>query len=528
MTKLVPNRFPVVTISPRIAIIGEAPGAEEEAAGIPFVGQSGRLLDGLLTQAKILRSGCFIGNVFQYRPPGNVIGSVMKSPQWVECANRLNDDLGKFQPNLVIALGETALHHLTGKTGISNWRGSIMASPFGMAPVIPSHHPAYVLRQWSWYPILKLDLTKARTEADNPKPLPKRELVICDDFTQAMSELYAIRAAPRVAFDIETVGSPPDPICIGFAASAERAIVIPFHGRHTELEEGHLLANIANLLEDPRVEKVAQNAQFDIGVMFYSRGIITQGLVMDTMLAHHACYPELPKSLAFQTSIYTREPYYKWEAHQTAGQGEAEWGQGVPRDQLWRYNAKDCCVTFEIAAALEKELIDLDAMPGFATDMRSLGLALEMTMRGLKVDPARCEARLKEIDEQIATASAELTETFGPINTKSPKQMKELLYAKLKLPEQRGASGSVTTDADSLIELARQYPGKNLHLLLKERQLRTKRSFFDLDISRAGRLHAAYNVSGTETGRWSSSSSFLGGRNVMNLPDDCRDIYVAG
>ena len=529
----VPNYKPLVTGTPRLAIIGEAPGSEEVAQGQPFVGPSGQLLNRLLTKAGIMRATSYIGNVCQFRPPGNELSALPEhGPERTVSKDTLRRELADYKPDLIIALGETALTFLTNHTGISKWRGSLLpANPIvGMPPVrvLPSHHPAYVLRQWSWCPILQMDLKKAALEARTPnKPLPERTFLVQPGFEQAMAVLESLMQAKQIAFDIETVDS--KMICLGLAPSPEYAIVIPFLERWSPWQETQLVRQCQRVLENPASEKFAHNAQFDMGVLAFYHGILPANVSMDTMIAHHVCYPELPKALAFLTSVYTREPYYKWEAHQTEGQGEAEWGQGVPREQLYRYNAKDCCVTFECALALQQELTDQQAWPGFKIDMQMLPLAMEMTLRGMGVDMPACVARRTEIEKQVLELDTQLTLAFGQsINTKSPKQMKELLYDKLKLPIQRNAEGTPTANADALLELARQFNLPQIRLLLKNRQARTKVSFFQPDLHpRTGRIHPGFNVAGTETGRWSSAASFLGGRNVMNIPEDCRSIYTA-
>ena len=132
MSRRVLNTLPSFQSSgPRIALVGEAPGENEESQGKPFVGYSGQLLDQMCAKAGIIRASCLVGNVFQYRPPGNKIELVDKtSPFWVESVEQLRTDLKSFQPNLIVAMGNTALECLCDKRGITNWRGSILPSTF--------------------------------------------------------------------------------------------------------------------------------------------------------------------------------------------------------------------------------------------------------------------------------------------------------------------------------------------------------------------------------------------------------------
>jgi uracil-DNA glycosylase len=155
------NERPSVEVPYRLAIIGEAPGADEEAYGRPFIGASGRLLDSILNGVGLLRAGCFVGNVCQYRPPGNKIKNFgYDHPKVREGWAELKDQLNEYKPNCILALGNTPLHFLCGRSGITSWRGSILSSPFGK--IVPSIHPAAILRDYKLWPLLRFDALRAR------------------------------------------------------------------------------------------------------------------------------------------------------------------------------------------------------------------------------------------------------------------------------------------------------------------------------------------------------------------------------
>lgn len=543
MTSPCPNTIPEVAGPLRLAIVGEAPGDREVEARRPFVGPSGKLLSDLLDTVRVPRSGCFIGNVYQWQPPYNIIEKVDRStPEWKYSVDTLISELRAFKPTVTIACGNTPLEVLCSRHKITKWRGSILFSSYPeIGKVIPTLHPAAVLRQWPWYRTVLMDFERAVEEATHPnQPLPQRSFHICHSFQDAIGLLRSLEVGDGwIAFDIESITLTNEITCIGFATSADSAFVVPF-GDWPVHEEAQLRRAVERVLVGPR-PKIAQNAAFDIGMLITQWGIVVENLVMDTMLAQHSCYPELPKSLAFLCSMYTREPYYKWEAKRTAAEGdgeddEAAWGTSVPKDQLYAYNAKDCCVTFEVANCLAKEISEVGAELAFRSNMEQLPLAIEATVRGILIDQGVAARRLGDLETEISAVGRTAKEAFGRVvNTKSPKDMKALLYDELHLPVQktrpkrRGEEGSITTNEDALLELARQTQGKDfdIMILLKQRQLRTKTSFYKLDLYKDGRLHANKKVGGTETRRWSSSSSYLGGRNDMNIPEDCRDQFVA-
>lgn len=131
-----------------LVLIGEAPGAEEDRAGLPFVGPSGRLLDTMLASIGLDRQKVLITNVLPWRPPGN------RTPteQEIElCLPFLLRHLALLRPRHLVLLGGLATRVLTGSTqGIRRLRGRwVNVNIAGIArpvPALPTFHPAYLLR----------------------------------------------------------------------------------------------------------------------------------------------------------------------------------------------------------------------------------------------------------------------------------------------------------------------------------------------------------------------------------------------
>ena len=125
-----------------LMFVGEGPGAEEDRTGRPFVGQAGQLLDAMIVALGLERRQVYIANVVKCRPPGN------RDPQDDEvaaCAPFLDRQIALIRPRVIVALGKPAARRLTGSTApISALRGR-WASYLGI-PVLPTFHPAYLLR----------------------------------------------------------------------------------------------------------------------------------------------------------------------------------------------------------------------------------------------------------------------------------------------------------------------------------------------------------------------------------------------
>lgn len=131
----------------RIMFIGEAPGYEEDRTGLPFVGRAGKLLDKMLAAIGLDRTSAYIINVLPWRPPDN------RNPDLTEvakCIPFLRRHIELHAPEVIVLLGASPLRHVLGKTeGILQSRGKWLQYHVAgrMVPVMPTLHPAYLLRQ---------------------------------------------------------------------------------------------------------------------------------------------------------------------------------------------------------------------------------------------------------------------------------------------------------------------------------------------------------------------------------------------
>ncbi len=131
------------TGSSGVCFVGEGPGADEDAAGLPFVGAAGQLLDKMIAAMGLGRDEVYVCNVVKCRPPDN------RKPELDEmaaCIPYLNEQLDLIQPRVIVALGATAVQGLLGTTeGITRLRGRWQQYR-GQIDVMPTFHPAYLLR----------------------------------------------------------------------------------------------------------------------------------------------------------------------------------------------------------------------------------------------------------------------------------------------------------------------------------------------------------------------------------------------
>jgi uracil-DNA glycosylase len=127
-----------------LMVIGEAPGADEDRLGEPFVGRAGKLLDAMLRAIGLGREDVFIANILKCRPPNN------RDPQPAEtaqCTPYLERQIALIAPRVVLAVGRIAAQHLLqSDLAIGRLRGKALTFGSERIPIVVTYHPAYLLR----------------------------------------------------------------------------------------------------------------------------------------------------------------------------------------------------------------------------------------------------------------------------------------------------------------------------------------------------------------------------------------------
>lgn len=334
----------------KVVAVGESPGKNEMEKGKPFVGAAGELLDRAFDQANkalghraLIHDDVFITNICHVQPPGNDFDWFLKPqprPELMAGIIQLKTDIEQIKPNLVIALGAWPLKILTGKEGISKWRGSILESTLIKGQkVIATFHPASIFRIFDNHGIFQTDIRRCAEEAGFPEiQLPQREIIIATSGELLARYIPEFLKAEWLGCDIECFERADGSwqiSCVGFSDRPDRALVIPSSTPEWAIAVGILLGCDA--------KKIWQNGQFDLTVL-EDNGFKVKNTVWDIMYGHHAIYPEcagaedevkklqgrkgtvksaLGKGLGYQVSIYTKEPFYKddrklWKAARDA------------------------------------------------------------------------------------------------------------------------------------------------------------------------------------------------------------------
>ena len=140
--------FGVGNVDAELMFVGEAPGADEDEQGEPFVGKAGQLLTKIIQTMGLSRETVYIANILKCRPdtPGEASGNRKPTPEEMQtCIPYLHDQIDLIRPKVLVALGATAVEGLLGKTlGITRLRGRWQT--YRGIPLMPTYHPAFLLR----------------------------------------------------------------------------------------------------------------------------------------------------------------------------------------------------------------------------------------------------------------------------------------------------------------------------------------------------------------------------------------------
>lgn len=340
MSRLIKAQQPSV-VPTRLALVGEMPGDDEMRTGLVYTGKAGRVLNGGLATAEILREEIYIGNVFEEQPPAGIERWLRDPVRLADARARLNEELAAVSPTVIVPMGAHAVFALSDITAnISRVRGSPFLSPGPVMPgtkMLATFQPAYILRQWKMLTVFINDLMRAAAEAELGPGIvyPWREFTLEPSLAEIEQwvgtgtlvdsrgrTFPALSSADMVSVDIETGWG--QITCIALAPDEEHAICIPFVDTRkpsksywdTAAEEAAAWRHVKGVLTNRRLPKLGQNYTYDAVWLLQAMGIRTMNYRHDTRLMHHALLPELPKDLAFMAAAYTGKQWKHWGKHE--------------------------------------------------------------------------------------------------------------------------------------------------------------------------------------------------------------------
>lgn len=533
---------------PELIVVGEAPGEIEARHKTPFVGQSGKLLAQLVSQAGGRVTKVSRHNVVACRPPDN---RTPTPEEIARCVPRIYAAVeGAAVP--VMPLGITAADVFARLSNVPHFKLSAQLGKWHTATLpsgtqvkwIPSWHPAYALRTPSTSVQLRADIKRAyEGERINEVLATKPEVFIIRTFEEMVAALSRAPKDVLVSFDIETdntnwysrPGRPRDGILM--LAIAWK----PTFG----------LAIDADLLYDddravPYVEQwlaahplCAHNGKFD--VIFLRTGLqlhVREKFDIDTMLAHYALDEE-PGGQGLKKLAYEEFglPDYEEELIAKYLKSKNDLYSKIPFDQFAVYAVWDVVITLRLATIyrerLQAQTIEHGPLAGktrWEWPFINLLMATQATLtqveiNGIPIDAPYLRAwreRLLKERDRYAEEFRQITDSPN-LNLNSAPQMAALLYDKLKLPDP--AIGHEkhrklrSTDREAIVRLRGAHDC--IDILSKYRRIQKMVSSYVNNlltyVDNEGRVHPSYKVHGTETGRLAASDPAI---QTIPRPDD--------
>ncbi len=353
------------------------------------------------------------------------------------------------------------------------------------------------------------------------------------DTEQALEDLVRdLEQTGAFAFDTETTSTDPmaaELVGISFSAKPGSGWYVPVgHQEGKQLPMAEVLKKLGPLLEDEKIAKTAQNANYDMTVLA-NQGVQVRNLAFDTMLAAHVGGR---KSIGLKAMALDYFNHEMTPISDLIGTGRKQVTMAqVPVASAADYAAADADLTQRLAEVLSKELEQKGIKELFEqVEMPLVPVLVRMQANGVALDSDLLGRMSEELGGRLSEIEAGMYELVGHIfNINSPQQLSDVLFIELRLPPTRRTQKGHSTDASSLEGLkAMLDQGKSegvdpkayqlLDQILEYRQLsKIKSTYVDalpaLVNEKTRRIHTSYNQTGSATGRVSSNDP-----NVQNIP----------
>lgn len=526
-----------------VMIVGEAPGANEEREGKPFVGKSGELLREMLEAKGFDEKDLFITNAVSCRPPSNRTpskGEIKACKKWLEY------QIAMVKPRFVLLLGNVPLMSITGGAGITKRRGK----PFEKDGIIylATFHPAFALRDPDQRAVIERDIQTFSDIVDFGGIPEERDLVYRSVFTRQDFEdmLRDLRGA--VSFDLETTqlypwrhmvqdketkkwspGKKPEIVSMGFG-TARGQWCMPVHHPQSPWDDDELEAMVEELDEVlSECSLIVHNGKFDLLWMRVHYGMEWE-IDYDTMLAHYLIDENSFHGLKGLAMRLLGAP--DWEIETGEKQGDAPWARHA------KYLAHDVYYTRKLRYVLGKLMnTEPDVKRVYKRIMiPCANMFIDVEFHGVHINQEKFEEAEKFLRDQYDDALARLkkwepkyvTDKKGrkhDFNWGSTQQLAALLFGKPKdgimwglgiEPLDKTEAGNPST-SESVIKRIDHPCAADL---LKFREAKQQLSFF-IDGWKPylvnGRLHPSFKLHGTVTGRLSCENP-----NLQQVPRDPR------
>lgn len=573
----------------RVLFVAEAPGADEDKTGKPLVGRQGEIFNEILYDAGLNRSDVSIANTVSCRPPEN------RKPERTEiesCFQYLDAEIRLLKPEIIVLLGGTSIRKfLPGVTGVASVRGNWFVSEEYDCKILPTYHPAATFHDPTVRSKMLSDFRKVAemlTGGRGANLISVSHHVVSNQkqFDWLIENLHK---QELWAFDTETTGYnflTNEIFMMSFSWKMYTAVLLDLRKLdEIGITKEYMWSKLKEVFAN-QSKKIMQNGKFDIKFLM-RLGITVKNFYADTMFMHYLLDENSKHDLGTLAWQYSDRGGYEIRLEtyvlQNKKAGEDFDYATIPDDLLYPYALMDADVTLRAFHRMLPEIEKQQLTFTLFHIMMPVQRMLIMTeYHGVIVDRPYLDSLLvkynKEIDEQMGRALTDPTvvkyieekseemlvslqeryeksrvfpkryPTFDKFvksreekdrrfifNPKSTKQMRELLFERMKLKPfkftKKGKDFTENPSADA--ESLEHYAKKNSFCayLARARKLIHLRDLFLIGVRDLigvdGRLHTSYLLTGTKTGRISSR-----GPNLNNIPrtmtaSDIKDMFIA-
>jgi DNA polymerase-1 len=328
-----------------------------------------------------------------------------------------------------------------------------------------------------------------------------------------------LHAQQEFCFDTETTSLDYftlDIVGLSFSFKATEAYYVPCPADEEATKQ--IIHKLKPILQDKNKLKIGQNVKFDMHVL-HKYGVEVSLPIYDTMLAHYLAEPDLKHGMDYLSETYLGyTPVAIEELIGKKGKGQGTM-RDVELDKISEYAAEDADITLQLRDAIEPMVKERE-LDSVLNDIEHplIPVLAEMEYEGVKIDESFLREYSKVLEKDILSLETEIHDMAGiKFNIDSPKQMGEVLYKHLNIPQdKKTATGQASTSEDVLSKLAGEYP--IVARILDYREIAKLKSTYvdslpELINPMTGRIHTTFNQTIAATGRLSSINP-----NLQNIP----------
>lgn len=522
-----------------IMALGEAPGDLEDKLGKPFIGPAGMVFTSVLKCASLGREDIIVANAARCRPPKN------RKP-WADeleaCSRYWKEDVERFSPLVLMPMGNIGLTAVMGLDKITKHRGRVFTTDeLPGVYILPTYHPAYLLRKPGEFDTLVADFRKAKSIVEKGGwRYATTKFHVCRTVPSVQKTLQMLVRTTKdfLAFDTETTGLNPrvDQItCVTVTNKRGEAHLIPLIGYKyrviwSKSDMRKVVAALKKFFESD-VPKSGQNAvMFDQLMLLGDMGIKVRNIRYDSMLLKHTLDENSPHALENIMAMHTNMPAYK----NLPGLRRKGGATNVEEKDLYPYAMRDSDGGFRSTQVLRKKCKEAGVL--HLHDEIELPMARVMAKtrwHGVLVDQRHLDKMHREFEAQREVRLVRVWDLGGgKFNVASPRQLQKVFFTKLGLPIVKHTDPSATypegqpsLDQEALVMLAGRHKIAQAVLDLRAVEDDMSRLLKGTDghggllnhMDADGYVHPDWKVHGTVTGRLSN-----GGFNIqgVNRPDE--------